>query len=898
MFILKKGLKVNPPTAAGQPIKVENPTNGKILRIGPKEVQILRLIAKCSLEEAANQLQMEINEVEGFTRRLLQEGFLEALDKNSPIPFKQTESKPSSLVKRHSTAEDVEIGQADISSNQPIESAIEARPDLSFSQEGDSLLIEDPVSNRFFTLGITEASLFHLLLEKTLPQVAEISGRSEAELMGFINTLSAKGLLIRPSAGNTATQPKPRNLLSLFVGRLSLGNPDDLLNRINQAFAWLWKGPAMGAHLAIILFGLFLCLDQGLSFQKYGFPKLIDNFWLNGIIFLLVASVVLAAHEFAHGLTLKSFGGRVPEMGVFLLYGFPAAYTNVSAAYKLRNKANKIWVVLAGVMFQLWMGALAMIVWAFSTPHTWLSDLAYMFVFASWVNLAINLNPLIKLDGYYLLTLFLGKPNLRANSWNFLKNGFRGANSFQEACLFLLYGFLSLIYTVWLLVLIVGGLLSYGVENMPFLSGLAVFLFVLAWQTPLPSSQELQANAQGHSPEKRTAGGQMVSVTGSQALQKQGNFIGATTVPNQAAQPTSRFNPLPIILLLIGALVLFLKVPYSVGGEVEINPSASKRALVRPSIQGVVQKIYVKPGDSVKEGDKLVEIIDWGLMDQISQISGGNPLSQIDTPRLTALASQIEQQKIQAEKLRIELKKAEMTFANERKKATTFATLAEQGAYPKTLAEQADLNAKVAEEEIKKLKEELRLNRELTETARANYRTLQGQLSFYQQKAERQLITSPLSGYILTEDTDLEQGDLTSPDKVLFTIADLKSVQVKIKVPQEDLPNVKVGQSISLTIRAFPGQVFKGKVSEIAIASEDPRKTDPTVTKDVGRKRWNVIMEIDNPNLLLKPGMTGYAYIDSSQKRRIYELIVREAYRVLPVERFSTMMESIKKAHL
>ncbi|MDX1920281.1 MAG: efflux RND transporter periplasmic adaptor subunit, partial [Candidatus Caenarcaniphilales bacterium] len=134
------------------------------------------------------------------------------------------------------------------------------------------------------------------------------------------------------------------------------------------------------------------------------------------------------------------------------------------------------------------------------------------------------------------------------------------------------------------------------------------------------------------------------------------------------------------------------------------------------------------------------------------------------------------------------------------------------------------------------------------------------------------------------------------PDQVLFSVADLSEVQVKVKVSQDNLTFVKKEQPITLTIRAYPGQKFKGKVSAIAIASEDPKQADPSITKDVSQKRWNVTMTVDNRENQLKPGMTGYAYIDSTQRLRIWQRIARELYRVFPLERFAVFKDSFFKA--
>jgi putative peptide zinc metalloprotease protein len=870
MLRLKKNLQVTPPTSPGEKIKITDPSNGKTLFIGPQEVRLLRLIARFPVSEVANQLKIPESRVFGFIQLLQNDNLLEAL------PGELHQSKNGALKLQPANTTSLSVIQN--TSELP---AIELRPDLELIEDEEKLLIEDPVSGRFFSLGLSETALVAELSQKPLLKVSQESNHSPEELSKFIDGLSAKGLLIRPAPKQEPVKP-PRTLLSLLVNRFKLCNPDQFLGWTDRTLGWLWKGPLSGLHFAVILFGAFLWLDQSRTFMSYGFPKIFDNFWLNGLLFMGIVSFILGAHELAHGLTLKSFGGSVPEMGLFLLYGFPSAYTNVSGAYKLKQKSAKIWVLLAGVLFQAWIGCLSFVLWSFSVPHTWLSDLAYMFSFASFVNLAVNLNPLIKLDGYYLLTLLSNKPNLRGKSWDFITSGFRGAKSAGEGLLFFVYGLLSVLYTGTLLFFMFKSVFNFGLANAPFLSALAVVLLILASKTHLPAT----------SIKAPKTGAVQTSTTPNASLAKSpGQFLsGAAPKPYKS----SNWPALIIFVLLIASL--FVEIPHQVGGEGEITPTAEGRAIVRSPIQGVVQKVYVKSGDRVKAGDRLVEILDWGLMEQLTQTAGGNAMSGGGAPRLQESASQIEQAKINAQKLNIELQKAQLTYANNMRKAETFTKLAKEGAFSKNSAQEAILSAQLAQQDIARLNKELQLNREAQRAAGASFQTLSGQISFYRQKSGQQIIKSPIAGQVLTEDIDLSRGAMTSAQETLLSVADLSKVQVKIKVVQEDLPLIKLGQAVKLSIRAYPGQAFKGLVSDIALASEDPKKADPTLVKDVSRKHWNVTMTIENKELLLKPGMSGYAFIDSSERRKVWQLIGREVYRVFSLERFAVLRESLAKS--
>lgn len=825
MFKLKKHYQTKLLDKETGVVQVHDPLTGKTFKFGRKEVLILKGLAKFPSDKVAKDLNLPEAEVKSFFERLLNDGMLEKVDFG-----------PAIVTKEH----------------------------INFHQDDDKLLIEDDKNNKFYSLGYEETVLFNELINKPFEVVITEKKLNPQEVQEFIVSLASKDLLTHPSIPGLEKKLPNKNLLSLLVQRFKLGNPDTFFEWLDSSFGWLWKSPFIGIHLGVIIVGLFLSIAQSEALLSYGFPQIMGNQFLNSILFLSIVSAILALHEFAHGLTLKSFGGRVPEIGLFLMYGFPSAYTNVTDSYKLKNTSEKMWVILAGILFQAWVGFVALLIWTFSTPHTLPSDLSYMVYLASFMNLLVNLNPLIKLDGYYLLTLALKEPNLRSKSWNFIFGGFQGAKSFSQGFLYLVFGILSVLYTGFLVLFLFSFLFKSGLENIPYTSLLIVGLLFLAAFTPLPR----EITPADSKDEK------------SKATKKEKSSLNF---------------PMLFILILIGGL-LFIEIPYQIGGEVEVKPANSLRAEIHSPMVGIVKKVYAKSGDYVKAGQKLVEIVDWSLLDSLSNTTGGNPLAGNSAPRLSTLSSDIQQKKIENEKLKIELQKAQLTAQSERKKADTFLKLAESGAYPKTQAEQARFNAEIAEREILRIQEEMKLNNEVQNASRLNYSTLSGQINFLRSKSSMQVINSPISGYVLTEDTDLKIGSAASPEVILFTIADLKEVEVKIKVPQEDLPSVKEGQPVILTIRAFPGDKFKGKVAKIAISNEDPKSIEPGSTKEPGRRKWNVTMIIQNPSLNLKPGMTGYAYIDSAKKMRVWELMMKEIYRVLSLEKFAVFRESLQKA--
>src|SRR5439155_438453 len=108
-------------------------------------------------------------------------------------------------------------------------------------------------------------------------------------------------------------------------------------------------------------------------------------------------------------------------MGFLLIYFQPAFYCNVSDAWLIAEKSKRLWVTISGPYLEIFLWALAVIIWRVTEPGTWPSAVALVVVATSALRLFINLNPLIKLDGYYLLSDALGIHNLRARAFGYLK---------------------------------------------------------------------------------------------------------------------------------------------------------------------------------------------------------------------------------------------------------------------------------------------------------------------------------------------------------------------------------------------------------------------------------------------------------------------------------------------
>ncbi len=139
---------------------------------------------------------------------------------------------------------------------------------------------------------------------------------------------------------------------------------------------------------------------------------------LEGLAYMglaLAASKVM--HEMGHAYTAHRFGCRVPTMGVAFLVLWPVLYTDTSDAWRLTDRRHRLAIGAAGMAAELCVGVLAALLWVFLDEGP-VRSAAFFLATAGWTtSLAVNLNPFMRFDGYYLLGDWLDEPNLQPRAF-------------------------------------------------------------------------------------------------------------------------------------------------------------------------------------------------------------------------------------------------------------------------------------------------------------------------------------------------------------------------------------------------------------------------------------------------------------------------------------------------
>jgi putative peptide zinc metalloprotease protein len=211
--------------------------------------------------------------------------------------------------------------------------------------------------------------------------------------------------------------------------QFSAWDPDRYFNRIYPRLKWIYSGWFTALTLALFGFMIILFLanwqqigQDTLQFYKFSEKSASDlaEFW---ILFLILGFF----HESAHGLTCKHYGAEVHAMGFHLIYLAPAFFVDVTEAWVYASRWQRLMTILAGVWVEMIFCAIATIVWWGTPVGSDAHDMAYKIMLLTGIAVVVvNMNPLIKLDGYYAFSEIIGFADIKEKSTAYLSGLVKG----------------------------------------------------------------------------------------------------------------------------------------------------------------------------------------------------------------------------------------------------------------------------------------------------------------------------------------------------------------------------------------------------------------------------------------------------------------------------------------
>ncbi|MCJ8310276.1 MAG: hypothetical protein HRU27_15740 [Rhizobiaceae bacterium] len=468
---------------------------------------------------------------------------------------------------------------------------LEIVPAAAQTNGAPSWVIFDPVSNRYFEIG---RELLEMLMLWRAGSVESLIRRVKAEFgrmvtkdeIGEATHFLISNALVRDIPGNDYKTMVERNdadkksflstaMHSYLFFRIPLFRPDRFLRATWWMVAPLFTRIAVWFFVLTALAGLYLVSRQWEQFTGT-FQFMLS--WQGAALYGASLVVVKSLHELGHAYMSVRYGIRVPTIGVAFMVMMPVLYTDTSGAWTLRSRRQRLMIDGAGIFTELALASLATILWVF-LPEGGLRLCVFAIATTSWVtSLAVNLNPLMRFDGYYILSDTLGFQNLQNRSfdmarWRLRELLFGLGEQPPEVLtprmrrLVILHAWSTWIYRFFLFLGIAVLVYAFFIKIV----GIILFVVEILWFILLPIWREMK---------------HWWSIKGQIMFSKR-FFLSATVA---------------------SALVVLAVIPWSTQITIPSLMTAKQERSLFAALPAKVETLDIRNGDMVREGDVLLKL--------------------------------------------------------------------------------------------------------------------------------------------------------------------------------------------------------------------------------------------------------------------------------------------------
>ncbi|MCC9597864.1 MULTISPECIES: HlyD family secretion protein [unclassified Rubrivivax] len=542
-------------------------------------------------------------------------------------------------------------------------------------------------------------------------------------------------------------------------------------------------------------------------------------------------------------LVAQKFRASLGDFGIGLRFGFfPRFMVPIRHTLQL-SRRERMWMHAGPLLVRVLLFSLGVLIWYNARGrYEGLTNIGLGLTFLCAVNLLVEGgNPLVKGNGYHLLSAFVDEPQLRGKAYRAFLDRLRGGASTERGQMllasFALASFVYAYLVVLLIVYVAGHFLIHelrlGGAALIVVVALGVFLAVRTTRRFKLITRAYERSQQFERWRKRA----LPSETAEQA---------------QAEAPASRTwyymkRALAVTLLLL----LFLPYPYDAGGDFEIYPAA--RQVVTTDVAGIVEEVNFDGGEQVAKGQVIARVASTDLKAQLQTFDA----------RIAAQRAVVAELKSRPRKEEVALAQSELEIARQRarfsgERVPRLERMHQERTISFEELDSARKEAEVDRRELAQREAALALVRAGTPPDRiaAEEATLQ---SLVQQRAEvegragRTVMTMPFDGTILSLRLKDRLNSVLDKGAPFATVEANGSMTVEIDVPEGEIGHVKVGAPVRVRPNAFNDRTFEGRVERI----------DGNVSVKPAGRVVKVVAVVDNGGGALKSGMTGYAKVDA-----------------------------------
>jgi putative peptide zinc metalloprotease protein len=512
-------------------------------------------------------------------------------------------------------------------------------------------VVKDPISLQYFRMTDEDyflATLFdgrrtfgqvreeyqrrfpHVRLEYTPDEVNERVLRFANDL-AMLQFLSVQGVRLKARYDAAKKQKKSKGGLyalanKVFFFRFSLWDPDIVFGKMARPVWWIWTKQANWIAIALLALAIVVFFQHAEGLDE-AFANIFH--WENLALMWVTTIILKSVHELGHGLTCKHFGGEVHEVGFMSLVFTPYFFVNVTDSWVMPNRKHRMLVSAAGIYVELIFAALAVFLWAVVQPG-WFKDFLFnIILIASVSTILFNANPLMRFDGYYILTDLIEVPNLQGKSRALIQhqiNKLLFGSSNKEGVLsrlplpkkrlwlFYTYAILSWLYGYWviyqLIVFMKPHLEPLGLEG---LSDWFAWLAGIGW-------------------------------VGVPLL----HFVQQLKLTREDLKPGGRWRRIGLVFgLPLAAFLAFCFVPIELKIKRVCAIEIAEPEQVRPEVAGFIETIMVKEGDRVGAGQLLARLENRELRQKLVMAEQRLHSSEGQLRRAIGLDKPAEQQQLE-----------------------------------------------------------------------------------------------------------------------------------------------------------------------------------------------------------------------------------------------------------
>lgn len=318
------------------------------------------------------------------------------------------------------------------------------RPDLRLHKGAETMtgkptyVVEDPMTGDHFEIGEAEAQFFLCLVTEDSLRGAvgkllrTTSFRPSVEdILGFLRMLQQEMLAVLPEEGaihfsdiRRKAEDRQKKLSWLRIKRkiffiqVPLFRPDAFLTAIYPWLTPLWSKPFQFMYAVLGVVGLVMVIPQ----VELYFHTASHLFTPSGaVMFFGALTFVKTVHELGHALATKHYGLYVRRMGIYFMVFVPILYTDATEAWKLASRRSRLMIGAAGVLVELAVAAVSLFLWSILPDGLFRSLMFYLSGVSLLSSFLVNLNPLMRFDGYYILMDYLRISSLRTRSIRFFQ---------------------------------------------------------------------------------------------------------------------------------------------------------------------------------------------------------------------------------------------------------------------------------------------------------------------------------------------------------------------------------------------------------------------------------------------------------------------------------------------